>query len=178
MDTEGRKNCPPLHQQCSCDVQMLGTRFSTSNHCSASPSPPTSWHTHAHTCTPMPWLTLTPPCSPLPSGCDMATYGFPRTHVGWSCGRITEKNWSPTGPGCPSPVSLDLARCFRLRLAAEEAALGLESTRLHVLPVSICFPWKPTGLGCQASLRAHSSQLCSLSLWLHLLLHQLLAQFS
>lgn len=69
-----------------------------------------------------------------------------------------EKSWSPTGPGCPSPASLDLACLLRLRLAAEEAALGQESTRLHVLPVSICFPWKPAGLGYQASPCACSSR--------------------
>lgn len=92
----------------------------------------------------------------------MATCGFPRTHVRWSCGRSTEKKWSPTGPGCPSPVSLDLACRFGLRLPAAEAVLGLESTRPRVLPVSICFLQKPTGLGCQASLQAAppSSALC------------------
>lgn len=63
---------------------------------------------------------------------------------------MEEQNWSPTGPGCPSPASLDLVCFSRPRLAAEEVALGPESTRLHVLPVSICFPPKPAGLGCRA----------------------------
>lgn len=91
---------------------------------------------------------------------------------------MEEQNWSPAGPGCPSPASLALVCPSGLRLAAEEVALGPESTRLHMLPASICFPLKPAGLGCQASPVPAPPGLCSLSLSLHLLLRQILAQLS
>ena len=102
-----------------------------------------------------------------------------------AAGERRRSSGAPQGQGCCSSTSLNLGCSSRLRLDAEEAALGLESTRIHVLgdhrllvPGSICFPRKPTGLGCQASLRAHSSGsvlcLCC-SICLH---HQLLALLS
>ncbi|XP_077739426.1 uncharacterized protein LOC144304752 [Canis aureus] len=132
----------------------------------AAPPPPShSLHTHAQPCTLCCGSHLPLQCSPLPSGRDRAARGF-LGHTGVE--EPEEDRGKATGPppgqGGRASASLDLHCCSRLRLAAEEAALGLESTRTHVLgdhrlllPGSICFPRKPTGLGCQASLRAHSS---------------------
>jgi hypothetical protein len=82
--------------------------------------------------------------------------------------RMVEKKWSHHD----SPASLDLSCSPRLRLAAKDAVLGPESTRMHVLRTisscsrqSICFTRKSTGLGCQASLCAHSVALFSVSLF-------------
>lgn len=132
----------------------------------AAPPPPShSLHTHAQPCTLCCGSHLPLQCSPLPSGRDRAAHGF----LGLTGVEETEEDRGkatgpPPGQGSRASASLDLHCCSRLRLAAQEAALGLESTRTHVLgdhrlllPGSICFPRKPTGFGCQASLRAHSS---------------------
>lgn len=75
------------------------------------------------------------------------------------------------GHGCLASASLDPDCTSGLRLAAQEAELGLESTRVQCSGTtsccsqgSICFSRKSTGLGCQASLPAHSVALFSVSL--------------
>lgn len=160
---------------------------------------------HAARATAPPPLPLPPACTPmhrlvhhavahtypsnaacfLPSVIGQLMASWDTQGGGGAGGGRRRGNGVPQGQDCRSSASLDLRCSSRLRLAAEEVALGLESTSIHVLgdhrlllPGSICFPRKPTGLGCQASLRAHSSGsvlclCCSICLR-----HQLLAPLS
>lgn len=92
-------------------------------------------------------FTLTLQRSLLPSGRDVAAHGFPGIHEALGCRRSRwvepgggwrRRSGAPVGQGHHSSASLDQGCSSRLRLAAQEAVLGLESTRMHVLGAISC----------------------------------------